>query len=195
MVHTYTYGANGTSAAGQVTLDSVNLANELLGQNVASTVLSIGTAYDDLGRVKTVTSYSGTGGSGTVLNQVQDAYDGWGNLSQEWQADSGPVDTNTPPSVQYVYESPRLPGEGQGEGSQPVQYMRLSQTIYPNGRNVNYNYNAGPQAAVNQIMSRLGSISDNGSGATDAAHHVPRPGHDRRRGRASGGRQARLRSG
>ena len=36
-------------------------------------------AYDDVGRVHLITSYADTGGT-TVVNQVVDAYDGWGNL-------------------------------------------------------------------------------------------------------------------
>ena len=46
---------------------------------------AIGTTYDDLGRVQAVTSYADTAET-TVVNQVFDEYDGWGNLAREWQA-------------------------------------------------------------------------------------------------------------
>ena len=127
-------------------------------------VLSIGTAYDDLGRVQTVTSYPNADGTGTPVNQVQDAYDGWRNLVQEWQADNGAVDTDATPSVQYQYESPRPSGEGQGEGSQAVSYVRLTDVIYPNGRDVQYGYGDVElptfAQAVDDIMSRLATITD-----------------------------------
>ena len=69
VTHTYTYGANGTLGAGQVTLDSATIPS---GSLVDSTVQSIGTTYDDMGRMQTVTSYSGTDGGGTALNEVFD---------------------------------------------------------------------------------------------------------------------------
>ena len=39
---------------------------------------------------------------------------------------------------------------------------------YPNNRVVQYNYNDGPQAAINEVMSRLGSISNAGNTDTYA---------------------------
>ena len=43
--------------------------------------------------------------------------------------------------------------------------MRLTQTAYPNGRTVNYNYPAG----VDAVMSRLGSITESDQ-TVDAAY-------------------------
>ena len=63
--------------------------------------------------------------------------------------------------VQYDYDD--------GATGGVAKYVRLSDVIYPNGRDVQYNYNLGAQAAIDQIMSRLSSISDSGS-ATDAAY-------------------------
>ena len=39
---------------------------------------------------------------------------------------------------------------------------------YPNNRVVQYNYNDGPQAAIDEVMSRLGSISNAGNTDTYA---------------------------
>ena len=87
VTHTYTYGANGTSAAGKVTLDAVTIPTASTG--VDNSVLLIVTGYDDLGRVQTVTSYPNADGTGTPVNETQESYDGWGNLAQEWQSHSG----------------------------------------------------------------------------------------------------------
>ena len=45
-------------------------------------VQAIGTTFDDVGRVASVTSYSDQSMT-TVVNQVVDAYDGWGNLAEQ----------------------------------------------------------------------------------------------------------------
>ena len=141
VTHTYTY-----DLAGQVVLDSATIPAASTG--VDQSVLSIGTTYDDLGRVQTVTSYSTTDGTGTPVNQVEDSYDGWGNLAEEWQSHAGAVDTSDPPSVEYTY----LDGPTTGVAG----YLRLSQIAYPSaGSTVNYNYPAG----VDAVMSRLVSIT------------------------------------
>ena len=109
-------------------------------QNVNGGVLCIETAYDDLGRVQTVTSYAGfdssTGaGTGTPVNQDEYAYDGWGNIVQEWQSQVGAVEETgeTPtPSVQYVYD------DGSTAADAPAPYVRLSDMIYPDRRDMGY---------------------------------------------------------
>ncbi len=58
----------------------------------------IDTSYNDLGQVYQVTTWNAS----TPVNQVQDQYDGWGNLTQEWQSNSGLVSTSTTPSVQHT---------------------------------------------------------------------------------------------
>ena len=88
-------------SAGRVILDSATIPTNSTG--VDQTVLSIGTSYDDLGRVQFVTSYPNANGTGVPVNQVEDQYDGWGNLSQEWQSSSSSVNMTTTPSVQYTY--------------------------------------------------------------------------------------------
>ena len=127
VTHNYTYGPNATSGAEQLTLDSAVIP---AGSAVDTTVQSIGTAYDDLGRVSTVTSYGGVEGPGSnVVNQVQDVYDGWGNVVQEWQASDGPLDETDPtdpnytPSVKYAY----LDGASTDDGV-PVNYLRLARS-------------------------------------------------------------------
>ncbi len=147
VTHKYVYDAAGRLSADVVTS---------LGPSgvVHGSVRAIGTTYDDVGRVRTVTSYSDTAET-EVVNQVKDAYDGWGNLKQEWQSVSGPVDTGSTPSVQYAYDD----GYSTSGSDRPAPYLRLSRTIYPNGRDVQYGY--GTTGAIDDIMSRLESIGDN----------------------------------
>ena len=156
----YTYGDNGTKEAGQVTLD-----NAAVPSGVNATVQSIATDYDNMGRVWTVTSYPGTGGTGTAVNQVEDSYNGWGILADEWQNPDGQVNPSSSPAVQYTYAD--------GASGDVAAYLRLEQVTYPSGQEIDYNYGVGstlPQAAVDAIMSRLSSISDGNSGATDAVY-------------------------
>ena len=165
VVHTYGYDLAGRLSADEVTSLGTS-------EIVDYSVLAIVTIYDDLGRVETVTSYDSANPddfvSGHIVNQVEDQYDGWGNLDQEWQSHAlhAAVDTNTTPSVQYTYVDDAVAGV--------AQYVRLTDISYPNdpngpttpnGQNVHYNYNTGTQAAVDQIMSRLSSISDSESSA------------------------------
>jgi hypothetical protein len=58
------------------------------------------------------------------------AYDGWGDETREWQALTGSVDTESAPSVQYEYD------DGAVEGV--AQHVRLTDVIYPNGRDISY---------------------------------------------------------
>jgi hypothetical protein len=67
------------------------------------------------------TSYSDTGET-TVVNQTQDVYNGYGQLTGEYQAASGTVNTSSTPEVQYVYSQPS-----------GANYSRMSAMIYPNG--------------------------------------------------------------
>lgn len=81
------------------------------------------------------------------MSQVQRAYDGLGNLTQEWQSHSGAVNTSTTPSVQYGYSS--LDANNR---------VRLTSMTYPNSRVIGYNYGTG----LDSNISRLTSITDSG---------------------------------
>ncbi len=115
---------------------------------VDSSVRRIGTTYDDLGRVQTITSYSDTSGT-TAVNQVQYVYNGWGKLAREYQEHAGAVGANTL-HVDYEYAD--------GASAGVAKHVRLSQVTYPNGRQVQYDY--GTTGAIDDIMSRLASIGD-----------------------------------
>jgi RHS repeat-associated protein len=94
------------------------------------------------------TSYdSATGGS--VVNEVFRTYNGFGQLTEEYQSHTGSVSLGTTPKVAYSYS------EGNGGN-----HSRLTQMVYPNGRSVSYDYEAGVDAAI----SRLSQMSDDGLG-------------------------------
>jgi RHS repeat-associated protein len=149
VVHEYTY-----DSAGRLSDDRVDLTGVHTGQNVDGSILAIVTAYDDVGRVLTVTSYNNATArlSGNVVNQVEYQYDGWGNLAAEYQAHDGAVDTGSTPDVEYAYDD--------GAAGGVAKYNRLADVVYPNGRTVGYDYASG----VDNLMSRLSSIFDDADG-------------------------------
>jgi hypothetical protein len=64
----------------------------------------IDTAYDTQGNAYFFTSYSDTAGT-TIVNQVQRAFNGLGQMTQELQSYSGPVNTcrsQIPASIPYA---------------------------------------------------------------------------------------------
>jgi RHS repeat-associated protein len=136
-VHTYTYDVLGRQTSDTITT---------LGSGVDGAVRRIDTAYDTQGNPYLVTSYSDTGGS-TIVNQVQRAFNGLGQVITEYQAHSGAVNTSTTPSVQYAY----------GEMSGGANSSRLNTIAYPGGNILNYNYNTG----LDSTISRLSSLSEN----------------------------------
>jgi RHS repeat-associated protein len=146
-VHTLSY-----DILGRVTSDAVTT----LGSGVDGAVRRLDTAYDSQGTPHLFTSYADTAGT-TIVNQVQDTFNGLGQLTNEYQAHSGAVNTSTTPQVQYGYS---LMSGG-------ANNSRLTSITYPNGRILNYNYSSG----VDDAVSRLTSISDN-SGTLEAYSYL-----------------------
>jgi hypothetical protein len=135
-VHTYSF-----DILGRVTADAITT----LGAGVDGSVRRIETAYDTGGRPYLFTSFDAATG-GNIVNQVQRAFNGFGQLTAEYQSHSGAVNTSTTPVVQYAYT----------EMAGGVNNSRLVSMTYPNGRVLNYNYATG----VDNTISRLTSISD-----------------------------------
>jgi RHS repeat-associated protein len=112
-------------------------------------VVQITTAYDTGGRPYLFTSIAGfVRGAPIVANQIEDVYNGLGQLLTEYQAVSGAVNPPTTPSVQYAYSFVATSGG--------PNHSRLVSMTYPNGRVLNYNYTSG----VDDQISRLSSLSD-----------------------------------
>jgi RHS repeat-associated protein len=137
-VHTLTY-----DILGRVTSDAITT----LVTGFDAAVRRIQTAYDTQGNPYLVTSYDAPT-AGNIVNQVQRAYNGLGQMTQEWQSHSGAVVIGTTPSVQYGYS---LMAGG-------ANHSRLTSITYPNGKVLTYNY--GTAGGLNDVISRLASLSD-----------------------------------
>jgi RHS repeat-associated protein len=135
-VHTLTF-----DALGRVVSDAVTT----LGSGVDGSVRRIETAYDGQGNASLVTSYDAASG-GSVVNQVQRAYNGLGQMITEWQEHGGAVNTSTSPKVQSAYS----------EMPSGADHSRLTSITYPSGYVLTYDYSSG----LNDSISRLSSLSD-----------------------------------
>jgi RHS repeat-associated protein len=132
--HTYAYDVTGRQTADAITA---------VGAQVDPTVRRIESAYDVLGRVTGVTSFDAPVG-GAAVNQVTRAYNGFGQMTSEWQSHTGLVDAATTPRVQYAFS--------QGSGG---NHSRLTRVTYPDGYALNYTY-SGLDAAVSRPTSLFG---------------------------------------
>jgi RHS repeat-associated protein len=144
-VHQYSY-----DVLGRLTSDAVTT----LGMGVNGSARQIAYAYDTQGNQYLATSYNAATG-GTVVNQVQQVYNGLGQLTGEYQSHAGSVvtsGTNPTPEVQYAYT----------EMAGGVNNSRLVSMTYPSGYVLNFNYAQGLDSSI----SRLTSLSDAGSPVT-----------------------------
>src|SRR5207302_6857722 len=73
-----------------------------LGSNVDGAIRRIETAYDGQGNPYLFTSYDAAS-AGTIKNQVQRTFNGYVQLTTEYQEHGGAVNTSTSPKVQYTY--------------------------------------------------------------------------------------------
>ena len=138
-VHAFDFDALGRQTQDRVTA---------LGSGVDDTVRRIATTYDILGRREKITSYDNpTVGSGSIANEVQFAYDDFGQLVTEYQEHGGAVNTSTSLKVQYAYE----------DGTD--NNVRLTKMTYPDGRELNYSY--GSSGSTDDALSRVASLIDN----------------------------------
>jgi len=137
-IHSYSYDSLGREIADTVT--------SLGSESVDGAVMKITVDYDGQGNPYLITSYDG---SGIIVNQVMNLYNGYGQLIQQYQSTSGPVSAGTTPSVQYTYTD-----GADGNNS------RLTSMVYPDGYTVDYNYSSGLNDAVSRISSVSDSLSD-----------------------------------
>ena len=69
---------------------------------------------------------------------MENIYNGLGQITEQYQAVNGAVDTSSTPSVQYTYSDPSI-------GSIPMS------VIYPNGRSIYFGYEAGIDGAIGRL--------------------------------------------
>jgi RHS repeat-associated protein len=131
--HTYSYDILGRQTADAVTT---------LGSGVDGSVRLLKTAYDTAGHPYLYTSYADTGGT-TVVNQVEQVYDGLNDVLVEYQSHAGAVNLSTTPKVQYQYSFVASSGSPNSN--------RLTEVMDPNGNYVTYNYNAGVDNDISRV--------------------------------------------
>ena len=140
--HTYAYDVLGRRTSDSVAVASGNP------QAVDQAVLSQAVGFDTAGRPYQLSSYNAASG-GTVVNQVQMAYNGLGQVTAEYQSHAGAVATSTTPATQYAYV----------EMAGGANTSRLTGVTYPNGRVLYYSYNdAGDTAGVSAAISRVTAL-------------------------------------
>ncbi|MEM8875272.1 MAG: RHS repeat-associated core domain-containing protein [Planctomycetota bacterium] len=150
-VHEYEYDVLGRLGSDYITT---------FGVGVDTAVDRLTYAFDSAGRPHTFTSRDTAGGTlmtdANIVNRVERQYNGFGQLTKEYQEHEGDVDGSTL-LVEYGY----------AQNTSNSGYSRLSTMTYPNGREVYFNYGdpgAGIQGladawAVNTAISRLYGIS------------------------------------
>jgi RHS repeat-associated protein len=145
--HTYTYDVLGRRTADAVTITRAD---------VDTAVQRLETAYDTGGRPSRFTSFSAASG-GSLINQVQETYNGLSQLTSEAQSHIGPVVAATP-KVQYAYS----------EMAGGANHSRLVSMTYPNTAPVRVlSENYGTTGSLDDRISRLTSLSD-GSGTLES---------------------------
>ena len=129
-----------------------------LGTAVDGAVRRIATTFEVRGMKVKLTSWNGeTIGSGSVVNEVQFAYNNFGQITADYQAHGGVVNTSTTPKVQYGY----------ADGS--ANTIRPTTLTYPNGRAITYDYAASNSMA--DALSRKAGIVDDDISATHLADY------------------------
>jgi len=131
---------------GRMTQDRVTT----LGTNIDGAVRRLSRIYDVRGMLEKATSYdNATVGSGSIVNEVQFTYNDFGQVENDYQSHSGPVNTGTTPKVAYTYAN----------GS--ANHIRRTKITYPNGRFLHVGYNTGDDAN----LSRVSFLADDSSGS------------------------------
>lgn len=113
----------------------------VLGTSVDGAIRRISTSYDARGLVSAVTSYDDPNvGSGSVVNQVVNEYDAFGQLTLDIQSHSGSADGSTP-RVSYAHAN----------GS--ANTTRRTTVTYPSGKVINIDY--GDAGSIDDRLSRM----------------------------------------
>ena len=137
-VHTYYY-----DLLGRLTNDCV----PTLGTGVDGAVRQLVAHYEVRGMTTGLMSYDNSAvGSGNIVNDVQMAYNPFGQIISDAQSHSGAVVPGTTPQVQYAYLN----------GS--TNMIRPTTLTYPNGRAVTIGY--GTSGGINDACSRVDNLTD-----------------------------------
>lgn len=136
-VHEYDYDKLGRLIADKVTTLGSG------GGVIDTAVRRIERTYEVRGMVETVTSFSAVSG-GSVVNEVEFAYNDFGQLATERQEHGGSV-SGSSPTITYAYV------DGTGNTIRPTQ------VTYPNTTVLTYDY--GTSGGANDRLSRVEKIN------------------------------------
>ncbi len=137
-VHAYDYDKLGRATQDRVTA---------FGTGVDNAIKRISRTYEMRGMLAKLASYDhATAGQGAVLNDVQESYNTFGQLTTEHQQHDAAVNTSTSPKVQYGY----------ADGSSSFNQIRATTLTYPNARAITYDYGTG--GGMNDGGDELGRL-------------------------------------
>ena len=149
----------GGAPAGLLESDDADTDNDPLPAGVDNAVVKIGRDYDDVGRLRTITSYDA---DNEVVNETKVVFDGWGNVWKSYQDHASTADVNDP-AVTYTYDDTNT-----GDPA-AVPYVRLQKITLPGAsREVYYNY--GTAGGTNDVLSRLDNLAASGGSPVYAAY-------------------------
>jgi RHS repeat-associated protein len=127
---------------GRVVLDTV----KNWGSATDLTVDRIATAYDGQGNAFRVTSLAPVTAGGHVVNEVLKEFNGFGQMTVEYQSHDGTVDPNGTPKVQYGYDD---------AANTNSNHARMTTVTYPRGWQLEYLYEG-----FDNTISRLTALHD-----------------------------------
>jgi YD repeat-containing protein len=139
-VHQFAYDMLGRQTADQV---------KMLGEGIDGAIMAIALAYDVRSLPITVSSLNPFG---AVVNQVQRVYNGFRQLTAEYQEHGGAVSTGITPLVQYGY------ADGSANTIRPISLT------YPNDNVLGYSY--GAPGGMDDNLSRITALNWTGGAAT-----------------------------
>ena len=172
--HSYTY-----DVLARLTSDSIAVA---MGNtfNIDTTVQSVTDSYDTAGRPYQQTSWSGAGGSGTMINQVVDSYNGFGQLSES-QHDNSYAQTTYSGSVYTVNAIGNVTYNYTETNNGTENDSRLRSITYPDGTIEDQTYAPMSGSAAQQGPISLLSYSTSTHLVTATARPRPRASRRARR--------------
>jgi len=154
-VHTYAYvDQQNFPGAGLLNTDTVTS----LGAGTDGSVRMIFYGYDSLARLQQTNSYADTGFAQLLAFQSFN-FDGWGNPFQMIERH-----TQTSPSVTF------FANYGDGAIGTEARFARLTSTVYPNGREVDYLY--GAAGGAGDKLNRVDSVANDLAGALTFAQYT-----------------------
>lgn len=118
-----------------------------LASGVDGAIRRITRSYNVRGLLEKLSSYdNATVGSGSIVNEMQYAYNGFGQLTTEYQSHNGAVNTGTTPKVQYAYTN----------GS--ANHARRTSVTYPAGTVISMDY--GTASAADDVLNRVKQLKN-----------------------------------